>query len=75
MEGVRAGELLFSTAMTVRARALVARAVSAAANGNGCAPHWDESMAKQRLDEMVRLMAASGGDSSKGLAERLCSLG
>ena len=58
------GELLYSTALTLRARALLA---GKDASTSSSRPHWDIAAAKERLLEVMGRMAGGG----EGLLERL----
>ena len=53
IKGARAGELLLSEALTLRARALVGR--------GGGGPHWAEAVGKQRLSEVMGQMVGERG--------------
>jgi hypothetical protein len=69
LDGTKKGKLLFSEALTVRARALVGKAATTGAHGSGSSLHWDEHTGKQRLAEMMGRM--DGGDSGGELLEKL----
>ena len=61
LEASRAGELLYNEALTVRARALVGKAATAAATASTAAtyegPHWLEGTGKQRVMEVMGRMS------------------
>ena len=57
LEATKTGELLYSEALTVRARALVSRATSASThNAGGSATHWDTRAENERLHEVMGRM-------------------
>ena len=58
LETTKTGELLYSEALTVRARALVGRGEGAPASGDGS--HWDQRTGKQRVQEVMGRMAEGG---------------
>ena len=81
LTGTKTGALLYSEALTVRARALVAKAASAASTavgsdpgvsaegtGGGVGGHWSEATSKERLAEVMGRMEGGG---EGGLSERL----
>ena len=58
LEASRAGELLYNEALTVRARALVGKAATAAATAATYeGPHWIEGTGKQRVVEVMGRMS------------------
>ena len=59
LESARTGELLFSEALAVRARALVGKAAAAS-------PHWDIGTGKQRVLDVMKQM-----DGDRVLLEKL----
>ena len=63
----KAGELIYSEALTVRERARAGKAAAAAgASSSGSGLHWDEYTGKQQL---VEVMGRMQGDT--GLHEKL----
>merc|ERR1712216_1021124 len=54
LQATKTGELLFSEALVVRARALVGKAAAAVT------PHWSDYTGKQRLAEVMGRMEARG---------------
>ena len=60
LEASRAGELLYNEALTVRARALVGKAATAAVTATAATyegPHWLEGTGKQRVVEVMGRMS------------------
>ena len=68
LEATKESELLFSEALTVRARALVGEA---SAGLTTATVHWDKETGKERVLEVMGRMATGGGSGSSGLHEKL----